>query len=189
MSSKTAKKQALITTKTGDDGTSALANGKRLRKDSSIFNVLGGCDELNTWIGVVIAHLPQTAESQRKELLRIQADLYQLSAVFAQAPTVEFEQSAVKRIEKASATIQQTLDMGWQTRFLYPGGSPSAAWCDVARTVARRVERDVIAYTREHDAPQPVMHFFNRISDFLYLLRCWLNQEAGVTERHFEIKK
>lgn len=183
------KKYSVITTKTGDDGTSALANGRRLRKDSSVFTVLGGCDELNSWIGVVIAHLPESATDQRAELLRIQRDLYQLSAVFAQAPKIQFEQSVVERIEKASKTVQHELDSGWQTKFSYPGGSVSASWCDVARSVARRVERDVIAYTREHYAPAPVMQFFNRISDYLYLLRCWLNQEADVSERYFEIKK
>lgn len=184
-----AKKITTITTKTGDDGTSGLANGQRLRKDSSVFAVLGGCDELNAWIGVVIAHLPTSAQESRDELLRIQSDLYELSAVFAQAPKINFNQRTVSRIEKSANQLQAELETGWQTRFSYPGGCPTAAWCDVARTVARGVEREVIAYTREHQAPEAVMQFFNRISDYLYILRCWLNQEAGVSERYFSVKK
>ena len=82
--------------------------------------------------------------------------------------------------EKVSDALQERMEEGWTTKFLYPGGNESAAWIDVVRTVSRRFERTVVKYSLEEVVSPVIMKYVNRLSDYLYVLRCFVNsREKG----------
>ncbi len=193
-----------ISTKTGDVGLSSLANGLRLAKTHPIFGVLGELDELNSWLGVSVVQLeklmtlhPRLAR-ERDLILSVQQWLYQVSAVIAAAPKFELELRLLKSLEKAGNQLQKKLEPHWHTNFLYPGGSEVASWFDVARAVARRVERNFLIWQKQSETPfsptqekafPEIQKTLNRLSDYLYLLRCWSNVLQQVNEKEFHRTK
>lgn len=193
-----------ISTKTGDAGLSSLANGQRLAKTHQIFTVLGELDELNSWLGLLVERLnaftvqPRRVQKEVKLLLTLQNWLYQASAVVAAAPKFRLTLRVLKKIERAEDAIQKDLSPDWHQHFLYPGGSELGAWLDIARAVSRRVERSFLSWQQTWEQPltphqlkslPEIQKTLNRISDYLYLLRCWCNAQAQVTEKEFRSQK
>lgn len=179
-----------VSTKTGDKGTSGLANGKRLPKANYIFEVLGTQDELNSWLGVCIAKLSEEQFAQQKEFLyEIQDTLFYIGAELAQSPKAKLEKPALEKLEKFSEDLQTQMGEDWTTKFLYPGGNAVAAWIDVARTVSRRFERTVVRYSQEESVSPLVLQYVNRLSDYLFVLRCFVNSQEKYEERAFSYKK
>lgn len=175
-----------VTTKTGDKGQSGLANGQRLPKDAMIFEVLGTQDELNSWLGVVVSQLSDHFAEQKTFLLTVQDRLFYLGAELAQSPKAHLEQPALTELEKHSSQLQKKMEKGWTTKFLFPGGNQAAAYTDVARTVSRRFERLVVKYSREVPVNPIIIKYVNRLSDFLYVLRCFINHEEKYQEKQFK---
>lgn len=173
-----------ISTKTGDDGTTGLANGRRLEKTAPIFEVLGTIDELSSWIGLVAAQLSAT-DPIKDALLQTQDVLYQIGAEMAASPKVKVTSVIVKQLEQRSAALQKTFTKNWTTQFVYPGGTVVAAHLDVARTVCRRLERVVWRYHQQTPVSTPIRHYLNRLSDYLFVLRCDRNRTAGFAEKKF----
>ena len=180
-----------ISTKTGDQGMSGLANGQRVNKDCLIMEVIGTLDELNSWLGVAIADLdPLIGESailatQRNFLFSVQETLFVIGAQMAQSPRVKLSQTQLTKLERQSQKMQQTMKKGRHTKFLLPGGHPLAARLDVARTVCRRCERRVVALSRERKVANLTIKYLNRLSDYLYVLRCLVNAEIKYHEKLF----
>lgn len=187
---KTSKKQLVnVSTKTGDTGQSGLADGRRVGKHSLVFGALGDIDELNSWIGVVIAHMDDKRfERVRKVLQQVQEHLFYVGAEVAASPTTKLKAESLELIELESAALQGSMVEGWTTKFLMPGGSQLGGFCDVARAVCRRAERSVAAYGAEGTISPLVRQYMNRLSDYLYVVRCFVNQELSVAEKPF-IKK
>ncbi len=174
-----------ISTKTGDDGRTSLANGERVAKDSLVIELIGVLDELNSWLGLIVTRLPKKLKAHGDELRTLQQDIYQLSAVLAQAPQVEFRSNRLERVESAAAALEEQLEENWHQKFLYPGGTELGAQLDLARTVCRRVERLAVKYNRETELGPLIIKYLNRLSDYLYLLRCYFNQVLKHTEKEF----
>lgn len=186
----TSKKQPLnVSTKTGDAGESGLADGKRLAKHSLVFTVLGDIDELNSWIGLIVASMEDGRFGGQQELLRqVQEHLFYVGAEVAASPNTKLKTESLELIEAESERLQGSMAEGWTTKFLMPGGSTLAAYCDLARAVCRRAERSVAAYSVEATVSILVRQYMNRLSDYLYVLRCFVNQEQSIEEKPF-IKK
>ena len=201
------KAKLTITTRLGDKGKSSLADGTRLSKSNRVFAVLGALDECNSWLGVSIAQLTlfshefkdsQTTSSTHRELLlAVQDCIYEISGWVARSPKVIAQekklvtkcQQTIDLIESAENKLEQELKPTWTHMFVYPGGCATSAWLDVARTVCRRAERELVIAQTNPTTP-PVFHILlNRISDYLYLLRSWVNFKAGVSEKHFTWEK
>ena len=181
-----------ISTKTGDNGQTSLANGSRVAKDSAIMELLGTIDELSSWLGLVIAQLGTSYGQKRQSLERIQQDLYHLSAVLAQAPTAKFIDSRLESLEVEAEELQARLKAGWHDDFLYPGGTELGAYLDLARTVCRRSERRLVAYQKqdqEQEHPGLALPYLNRLSDYLFLLRCYFNQVQEHPEKELKSSK
>lgn len=178
-----------VSTKKGDKGQSSLIGSKRYDKDSLVFTVLGDADELNSWIGLVISYLDAKTtkehKSIKKELLDVQKKLFTLSAQIAGSNKVKLTAKDLKKIEERSKNIQQSLSENWHSKFIYPGGCLEAAHTDLARAVARRVERNIVAYSKETTLPPLVLQYINRLSDYLYLVRCQLNDLMDIDETEF----
>lgn len=174
-----------ISTKTGDRGESSLADGRRVAKSSLVFSALGDVDELNSWLGLLVCLLDKQFAKPRQTLLKVQEDLFYLGAELAASPTSTLSATAIKKIESESTHLQQLMAKDWTKKFLLPGGSAQAAQLDIARAVCRRAERSVATYGAEGMVSIRIKRYLNRLSDYLYVLRCFVNQELVVTEKKF----
>lgn len=184
-----------ISTKTGDHGETGLASGHRLAKDALVFEVVGTLDELNSWLGVVLSHVDtsfathtkQTESQHAKErLYHIQDTLFFLGAEIAGSPNAKLAAGELEQVEEWSDELQTKMAENWTTQFLLPGGTPLGAWMDIARTVCRRCERVLVSYSREVAVRPLLLQYLNRLSDYLYVLRCWANQELSYAEKPFK---
>ena len=163
-------------TKTGDNGTTALATGERVAKTDARLEAYGTIDELNSHIGLLLALAPQHQDT----LLAIQRALFTVGAVLAGAPLDCSHGSSQFSCEVSA--IEHAIDSltlpPWRG-FTLPGGTQAAAQAHICRTVCRRAERRMLMV---EDVPQDVRIYVNRLSDYLYALALKLNQEAGVEE-------
>ncbi len=178
-----------VSTKTGDQGESGLANGQRLSKDALIFEVLGTQDELNAWIGYAIALFNQDFGEQKEFLLKVQEKLFVIGAELAQSTKVKLAKADLTELEQVSEAMQSSMVENWTTKFLFPGGNQTAAVLDITRTVSRRLERLVVKYSLEQPTSPLVLQYVNRLSDYLYVLRCFVNHQEKYQEKQFESKK
>lgn len=186
-----------VSTKTGDQGQTGLANGQRLSKADPRIEVIGNLDELNSWLGVVVAHWPKKEELKQEQqfLLKIQNQLFKIGAEIAQAPQVQAKQVQAKQrflkeIEARSANLQKQMELDWHQKFLLPGGSKPATWLDLARSVCRRAERSLVNLQQQvendQEKPRPLLlKIINRLSDYLYVLRCFVNLKLDQAEKEF----
>jgi len=178
-----------ISTKTGDAGESGLITGERVPKDTAIFAAIGTVDELNSWLGLVITQFGEQFAAQKKELVQIQEQLFYLGAELAGSKTAVISKPALQMLEKQSHDLQVALSDNWHTKFVFPGGSQLGAHCDVARAVCRRTERVLVALNREQQQSKLVLQYINRLSDYLYLLRCFVNEQVSFAEQQFVVAK
>lgn len=178
-----------VSTKTGDQGMSGLANGQRVGKDQPIFDVLGTQDELNSWLGVCITKLADQFQDQREFLFNVQDTLFYIGAELAQSPKAKLTAEPLELLEKHSEDLQSKMGEGWTTKFFYPGGSEVASWLDVTRTVSRRLEREVAKYAQSAEVAPVILKYVNRLSDYLFVLRCFVNSRVQYQERKFLAKK
>ena len=168
-----------VTTRTGDNGTSATYGRKRLKKDRPVFNVLGTVDELTAWLGVVRNTLyREDAREEARQIETIQQDLLRLGSEVAVPPesTASERQNLlgdgdVERLEMWEKALMKTVEL--PPGFVLPGETLVASYIDVARTVARKLERLYVSVKRENS-----LVYLNRLSDYLFLLA-----------RRFESKK
>jgi cob(I)alamin adenosyltransferase len=166
-----------ITTRTGDDGSTGLADGTRVGKDSARITVMGALDELNSHLGVLLVEtLP---EDLREELLRIQNDLFDLGATLA-LPGTLFAQEKLARLD--AAIERYNADLPPLKEFILPGGTRASALCHVARCVARRSERDYLYLMRTESVSHEGLRYLNRLSDLLFVLSRTLNRSGERNE-------
>jgi cob(I)alamin adenosyltransferase len=182
---------ASISTKTGDKGTTALANGQRLPKSDLVFEVLGDLDELSSHLGLILAQKSQVELKELDFLKTIQHDLYLISAQLVKAKKVKLKKSSLTKLEKEAQSLQKQMEEGWHSKFLYPGGTEIGAQLDISRAVCRRAERHLFKFAQDFRTVssqnlETVLKYTNRLSDYLYLLRCYVNQESDFTEQELK---
>src|SRR3954469_12002262 len=130
-----------IATRTGDDGTTGLGDGTRVAKDHLRIQAMGDVDELNSQLGVLLAEpLP---DEVRELLVVIQHELFNLGGELSIPGYELLKAEAVLRLDEALAEHNAKLPR--LQEFVLPAGSRSAALAHVARTIARRAERSVVA--------------------------------------------
>jgi cob(I)alamin adenosyltransferase len=173
-----------IYTKTGDDGTTGLFGGGRVKKASTRVDAYGTVDELNAALGV--ARATQLDEQAENTLAHAQIDLFTLGAELACVPGKEaklamplLNDDDIARLERDIDTTEATLTP--LQSFILPAGSPQAAALHFARTVCRRAERAVLAI---EDAPprSALVVYLNRLSDLLFVLARHANAAARVAD-------
>ena len=163
-----------IYTRTGDDGTSGLVDGSRCNKAEPRFQAIGSVDELNSAVGLAAVAL--AGSEHAAALARVQNDLFDLGADLA-TPGDDFAPSEmVLRVVAAQAErLEHEIDalnehLSPLASFILPGGSEAAARLHVARSVARRAERDAVALAGTEPVNPAVLAYLNRLSDFLFVL-------------------
>ncbi|MFZ1989180.1 MAG: cob(I)yrinic acid a,c-diamide adenosyltransferase [Alphaproteobacteria bacterium] len=173
-----------IYTKTGDDGSTALANGERRKKSDLRVEAYGTVDETNSAIGIARLHTSGTVDDM---LAAIQNDLFDLGADLATpAPpageTLPYEplritEAQVSRLERDIDTLNAELQP--LNSFVLPGGTPPSAYLHLARTIARRAERILVSLTARESVSAPALKYLNRLSDFLFVAARYLNDKGA----------
>ncbi len=167
-----------IYTRTGDDGTTGLGDGLRRRKDDARVAAFGSIDEANAAIGLARVHLGAGDDAGLDDMLaRIQNDLFDLGADLC-VPENDEEKSgeALRIVEPQVEWLESEIDrlnepLEPLKSFVLPGGSAAAAYLHLARTVARRAERDMTALASiDGELVNPVaIRYANRLSDLLFV--------------------
>ncbi len=166
-----------ISTRTGDDGTTSLLYGQRVPKNHPQIKAVGALDELNAALGFAKATRPAGAD--HRELECIQQDLVALMGEitcaesdtqrYAGSKFAKIGEAELARLDAAVKTIEarQPKFAGWAT----PGANLHAAALDLARTAARRAERELVGLGNHGKTLRPVLlQYVNRASDLLWLL-------------------
>ncbi|APT85374.1 cob(I)yrinic acid a,c-diamide adenosyltransferase [Corynebacterium aquilae] len=165
-----------IYTRTGDDGTTGLANFSRVPKDDPRLVAYADCDEANCAIGVAVA-LGQLNEDVKEVLLRVQNELFDAGADLAtpleenpKYPPLRIEQDYIDRLEADCDRFNERLEP--LSSFILPGGTPGAALLHSARAIVRRAERAAWAAVRSNPETTSVApaKYLNRLSDLLFIL-------------------
>jgi cob(I)alamin adenosyltransferase len=167
-----------IYTRTGDDGTTGLANGDRIDKSSVRIEVIGDIDELNSLIGVIEASdIPSDISGY---LLNIQHRLFDIGGEVATLGNAVTSPNCVERLEELIESYNE--DLPALKEFVLPGGSLSASICHLARSVCRRCERSLVELSHTEYMNPESLRYINRLSDLLFVLARTLNQGKGGKE-------
>jgi cob(I)alamin adenosyltransferase len=155
---------AKIYTKKGDGGKTSTFLGA-MGKDDLLAEVLGNLDELNSWIGEI-----RLMNYLDEELKRIQNNLMTISSEIAGSKKT-IKAGEVEHLEKLIDKLSE--DLPPLSNFIYPVGE-----VQVTRSVARRVERSVVALK----VTKNIIKYLNRLSDALFMMARWVNNKNGVKE-------
>ena len=170
-------------TRRGDSGETDLIGGKRVPKDNLRITALGEVDELNAVIGLAMAVIEDG--DIVAALHRVQNDLFTVGADLSVAPGKELRLPKVTEDQvKALEQDIEKLNPGAANEFVLPGGSMQAASLQLARAVARRAERAVVALSRRQRVNKHIMEYLNRLSTLLYVLALNVKKKTGSTEEH-----
>lgn len=167
-----------IVTRTGDRGETGLGNGLRVDKDCPPIEALGAIDELNSWIGVLVALA--NAQDVKETFTLVQHDLFDLGAQVSVPGTPLLSAQHLTRIEDSFERMNA--ELGMLKEFILPGGAPSSSFAHVARTVCRRAERRLFSLSEINGAATGPPHrtaespsenfglsYLNRLSDLLFV--------------------
>jgi cob(I)alamin adenosyltransferase len=163
-----------IYTRTGDDGTTGLGDGNRLRKDHVRVEAYGTVDEANSSIGMILG-VPGIPAEVSRCLTEIQHDLFDLGGELCIPGTSVIKAEQISRLEQALDGFNDALPA--LKDFILPGGGPAAAACHLARTIVRRAERRVWTLSDSEAVNAEVPKYLNRLSDLLFVV-------ARVLARH-----
>ncbi|MFA9419673.1 MAG: cob(I)yrinic acid a,c-diamide adenosyltransferase [Gammaproteobacteria bacterium] len=165
-----------IVTRTGDSGTTGMADGTRRAKNDIRVHCLGEIDELNAALGVALSFLQDLPEKQ--VLLAAQHDLFDIGAELCQPGKLLIKQLHVDSIESSAAKFNESLPA--LKEFILPGGSQAVAFLHLARTICRRVERSLVLLKETENLNPITGQYINRLSDLLFILaRSVADQDPG----------
>jgi cob(I)alamin adenosyltransferase len=170
-----------IYTRTGDDGTSALATGERRPKSDLRFETIGTVDELNAHVGIARTAIADATFDRM--LGRIQNDLFDLGADLA-VPEKNGARERLRIVPVQVARLESEIDalnerLKPLTSFVLPGGTPAAATLHLCRTVARRAERLAVALAAREPVNAEAVRYINRLSDFFFVAARVANNDGA----------
>ncbi len=178
--------KARIYTKTGDKGQTSLVGGKRVSKTEPRLVAYGSLDELNSFLGVIRAHLGLLGVQRTvfdNHLQNVQNNLFNMGSRLA-CEDKKLSGQLPDLSADALSMLESDMD-AWEAElpplkeFILPGGSPLAAYSHVARTVCRRTERQVLRLREFAEVSDAQVIYLNRLSDWLFLLSRKFNHLLG----------
>ena len=177
----------MVYTRTGDNGTTSLVGGKRVKKYDTRVVAYGTVDELNSHIGLLAEMIAlkkndikidfdirEQFESSFLQLKRIQNNLFVLQTLLATEndetykKLPQLKEETVSEMEKCIDQMDAKLPK--LSSFVIPGGSIESAQAHVARTVCRRGEREIVKLSEKENIDPLLIKFINRTSDYLFVL-------------------
>ncbi len=174
-----------IYTRTGDDGTTALASGQRVAKYDLRVEAYGTVDETNAAIGLARLNTREAMPVLDAMLARIQNDLFDLGADLSYPDEakdargrLEVTDAQVERLETEIDALNR--DLQPLRSFVLPGGTPAASFLHLGRTLSRRAERLMVALASRPNEPigPPALRYINRLSDFLFVAARYANDKG-----------
>jgi cob(I)alamin adenosyltransferase len=177
------KRLTKIYTRTGDDGTTGMADGRRIAKDALLVHAIGEVDELNSHLAVLACHIPpdfaDALRTIQDELFNVGAELSMGETVIGQAHVGWLEQS-LDELNRSLAPLQE---------FILPGGGLAASHCHVARAVCRRAERSLVSLRQQQVLNACLMAYINRLSDYLFVLARAISKQQGMDEVYWQSER
>lgn len=182
-----ANRLSKIVTRTGDAGTTGLSDGSRVDKNAPRIEVIGTVDELNSHIGFAQGLVPNNEDAMvlREALIFIQHDLFDLGGALSRPGVELLSQEHVDRLDGIFELMNA--DLPPLKEFILPGGSVAVGAFHVARTVARRAERQLL--TAQEVDPHPGafgLIYLNRLSDVLFVAARTVARLEGKKEVYWE---
>lgn len=175
-----------VYTKSGDEGTTGLVGGHRVRKTNSRIEAYGTVDELSANLGLLASFMKDGADKDL--IIKTQRNLFTVCSYLATdktktelAPSYTLSSNEIKILEDEIDAINAGIPP--QTTFILPGGSHTAAMAHVCRTVCRRAERRIFFLNETTELDPEVLQYMNRLSDYLFVLARKLNFIEGVREK------
>jgi len=161
-----------IYTRSGDDGSTGLGDGSRVRKDDLRIAAMGDIDELNCIIGLILTH--EIPPDIHNTLTQSQHHLFDLGGEISIPGYQLIEAAHVEELEQALDAINAHLAP--LKEFILPGGVEVAALCHHARAVCRRAERQLVTLNARDRINPDGLRYLNRLSDFLFVAARYLNK-------------
>lgn len=176
-----------IYTKTGDKGETSLFGGTRVSKSHERVEVYGSVDELNSWVGLIVAKLDH--KEKKEFLMKIQSDLFVLGGNLAGwktdlAPLKTRVTEMEVEIDAMETQLQELKN------FILPGGTELSATVHIARSITRRVERQTVRLFEvksqksgvNGQEKEVILQYLNRLSDLFFVLARFINKKADVSD-------
>ena len=155
-----------IYTRTGDRGTTGLADGSRLDKDDPRVEAMGDVDELNTCVGAVLLH--DLSAPVRGRLIDVQHALFDIGGELAMPGASTVSAGDVEALERTLDELNSGLPP--LKEFMLPGGGAAAISAHLARATCRRAERRLVTLARSGQVNEHSRRYLNRLSDLLFVL-------------------
>lgn len=176
-----------IYTKTGDDGTTALFGGERVKKSYIRVEAYGNVDELNSFLGLLIEAMGKG--EIREYLEKIQHILFNIGSVIATVDD-KFIAKLPKLLTSDISSLENQMDkmehdLSPMTNFILPSGHETIARAHICRTICRRTERSIVALMDTESCDSSIstaLQFLNRLSDYFFVLARKLAQLNGKNE-------
>ncbi len=179
------RKDLKIYTKTGDDGTTSLVGGNRVKKNDIRLEAYGTVDELNAAIGLLRSY--SISGDISEILITIQNKLFNIGSRLASdekgeslTESLSITVADIELLEKAIDKFEQSLPE--LNHFILPGGDIASAQCHVARTICRRAERRIIEFAEQGNVRNEIIVYMNRLSDLLFVLARKLTSDNNSEE-------
>jgi len=169
-----------IYTRTGDNGSTGLVDASRCLKDDLRVEAYGTVDETNATIGIARLYTINAAGILDSMLIRVQNDLFDLGADIATSKDSDKKTVSLRVTEKQVQRLENEIDdMNAHIQplksFVLPGGRSASAYLHLARTVARRAERIIVALHNREKINLFTLQYINRLSDFLFVAARFTN--------------
>ena len=179
---------AKIYTRRGDDGSTGLFGGPRVRKDDLRVSAYGDLDELNSLLGVArceledarVQDLAHFVDGLQSELFNLGAELSTPDPAAAPKSVPRVRAEDIERLEREIDRL--TAELAPMRFFIMPGGSRAASALHVCRTVCRRAERTAVELAEGGNVSAESLAYLNRLSDLLFTMARAANLRLGVAE-------
>ncbi len=172
-----------IYTKTGDKGETSLIGGTRVPKFHDRIEAYGTVDELNSYIGLIRDQL--TSKHYQDVLLEIQDRLFTAESLLA----CDKEVKTLPKIKEEDVLLleneidEMNAELPELHSFILPGGHPIVSHCHIARCICRRTERLIIKLSVNNPVDELIIKYFNRLSDYLFVLARKLCKDSNVPDQ------
>ena len=178
-----------IYTKTGDDGTTGLTDGSRVKKYDLRPEAYGTVDELNSILGMIVSLYKDKIRKEKSDdeilnlLKRIQNDLFDLGADLSRPFSTKNEINDLRIIKLQVEFLENFIDkynknLEPLNSFVLPGGTVISSWFHLARTVTRRAERNVCNLLDKEKINKYSLMYLNRLSDLLFVISRLMNDNG-----------
>ncbi len=155
-----------IYTRTGDQGSTGLGDGRRVDKDDARIEAIGSVDELNSALGLLLTEsLPATVHTC---LTDVQHTLFDLGGELSMPGHTLLTADYAQQLEQALDGFNA--DLPPLKEFILPGGNTAAATCHLARAICRRAERRTLTLARNEAVNPAALIYLNRLSDLLFVI-------------------